>query len=45
MAHLPEHTALPKTESSTISFEMTGFEENVPNLPFFATRCVLAKTQ
>jgi hypothetical protein len=45
MAHLPEHTALPKTESSTILFEMTSFEENVPSLPFLAIWCVLAKTQ
>jgi hypothetical protein len=43
--HLPEHTAMPKTESSALLIEMTGFEVNVSNLPFLAMRCVLAKTQ
>jgi hypothetical protein len=36
---------VPKIESLALLFEMTNFEENVPNFPFLAMRCVLAKTQ
>jgi hypothetical protein len=43
--YLPEHTAVPKIESFALLFEMTGFEENVPNFPFWIMQCVLAKTQ
>jgi hypothetical protein len=45
VTHLPEHTALPKTESLTLLFKMTVLEENMPNFLFLAMRCVLAKTQ
>jgi hypothetical protein len=45
VTHLPEHTAVPKIESLALRFEMIGFEENMPNFPFSAMWCVLAKTQ
>jgi hypothetical protein len=45
MTHLPEHTKVSKIESLALLFEMTGFEENVPNFLFLAMRCVIAKTQ
>jgi hypothetical protein len=31
-------------KSLALLFEMTGFEENMLNLPFLAMWCVLAKT-
>jgi hypothetical protein len=45
VTYLPEHTTVPKIESFTLLFEMTDFEENVSNFPFWVMRCVLAKTQ
>jgi hypothetical protein len=52
VTHLPEHTTVPKIESLALLFEMTSFEENVPNFPFFGNavcsgkdtieQCVLA---
>jgi hypothetical protein len=45
VTHLPEHTTVPKIESLALLFEMTSFEENVPNFLFLVMRCVLAKTQ
>jgi hypothetical protein len=43
--NLPEHNTVPKIESLALLFGMTGFEENMPNFPFLAMRCVLAKAQ
>jgi hypothetical protein len=34
MTHLLEHTAVPKTKSSAILFEIIGFEENVQTFRF-----------
>jgi hypothetical protein len=45
VTHLPEHTAVPKKESLTLLFEITGFKESVQNFLVLAIRCVLAKTQ
>jgi hypothetical protein len=45
VTHLPEHTTVLKIESLALLFEMTSFEENVPNFLFLAMRYVLAKTQ
>jgi hypothetical protein len=39
VTHLPKHTVLRKIENVTLLFEMTGFEENVPNFPFLAMWC------
>jgi hypothetical protein len=45
VTHLPEHTTVLKIKSLPLLFEMTSFEENVPNFSFLAMRCVLVKTQ
>jgi hypothetical protein len=39
VTYLPEHTTVPKIESLALLFEMTSFEENVPNFSFLAMQC------
>jgi hypothetical protein len=42
IVYLPEHTALPKTESLAHFFQNWSSQIKVPNFLFFALWCILA---
>jgi hypothetical protein len=45
VTHLSEHTVVPKTESLTLLFEMTGFDKNVPKFLFLAMQCPVCSSK